>query len=68
VFSLPGLVGTPQYTYVYAQSYQKFQGGSTGSAPSVTQADLDNAKQMISDLAKSEIEKNCNCKFLKDWS
>jgi len=57
VFSVPGLAGTAQYTYIYAQSYEKFQGGSTGSAPSVTQADLDNAKLAITDLAKSEMEK-----------
>jgi len=56
-FSVPGLAGTPQYIYVIAQSYEKFQGGSTGSAPLVTQADLDNAKQAITDLAKSEMEK-----------
>ena len=57
VFSVPGLVGTAQYTYVYAESYEKFQGGSTGSAPTVTQVDLDNAKTAIDELAKSEMEK-----------
>ncbi len=57
VFSVPGLAGTAQYTFVYAQSYEKFQGGSTGSAPSVTQVDLDNAKTMIDQLAKDEMEK-----------
>jgi len=57
IFSVPGLVGTAQYTFVYAQSYEKFQGGSTGSAPSVTQADLDNAQKAIDQLAQSEMEK-----------
>jgi hypothetical protein len=57
IFSVPGLVGTAQYTFVYAQSFEKFQGGSMGSAPSVVQADLDNAKTAIDELAKSEMEK-----------
>ncbi len=57
VFSVPGLAGTAQYTFVYAQSFEKFTGGSLDSAPEVTQEDLKNAKTEIENRAKEEIKK-----------
>jgi len=47
VFSVPGLVGTPQYTFIYGQSFEKFGGGTQGAAPQVTADDLVNAKKVI---------------------
>lgn len=57
VFSVPGLVGTPQYTFIYGQSFEKFQGGTQGNSPQVVKADLDNAKTAITSQASAEIKK-----------
>ncbi|MFZ3073578.1 MAG: hypothetical protein WA093_00375 [Minisyncoccales bacterium] len=62
VFSVPGLVGTAQYTFVYGQSFEKFTGGSQNSAPEVKKEDIDNAKIAMADLAKEEIEKELQAK------
>ena len=57
VFSVPGLVGTAQYTFIYGQSFEKFQGGTQGNAVEVVKADLDNAKTAITNQASDEIKK-----------
>lgn len=57
VFSVPGLVGTAQYTFVYGQSFEKFTGGTQGDSPEVAQVDLDNAKTFIISQANEEIKK-----------
>jgi len=62
VFSVPGLVGTAQYTFVYGQSFEKFQGGTQGNAPEVKKEDLENAKKGMADLAKEQIKKTLEAK------
>lgn len=62
VFSVPGLVGTAQYTFVYGQSFEKFSGGTLDSAPEVKKEDIDNAKIAMADLAKREIRKALEAK------
>jgi len=57
VFSVPGLVGTAQYTYIYAQSFEKFVGGTQGNFPEVGQSDIDNAKTFIAAQADADIKK-----------
>jgi hypothetical protein len=57
VFSVPGLVGTAQYTFIYGQSFEKFQGGTQGNAVEVANVDLDNAKTAITSQASAEIKK-----------
>ena len=57
VFSVPGLAGAPQYTFVYAQSFEKFTGGSLDIVSQVTKEDLENAKTAIENSAKEEIKK-----------
>jgi hypothetical protein len=57
VFSVPGLAGTPQYTFIYAQSFEKFTGGSLDAVSQVTKEDLENAKAAIENSAKEEIKK-----------
>ena len=60
-FSIPGLAGTPQYTYITAQSSEKFTGGTDSAVAQVTQDDLDNAKtsltSIIQDQMKNELVK-----------
>ena len=63
VFSVPGLVGTAQYTFIYGQSFEKFQGGTQGNAAEVKKEDLDSAKTYITDLAKVEIAKKLEAKI-----
>ena len=55
IFSVPGLVGTPQYTFVYAQSFTKFTGGEKGDLPEVLQPDLDSAKSAMEKQAGDAI-------------
>ncbi|MFA6376431.1 MAG: hypothetical protein WCX69_03480 [Candidatus Paceibacterota bacterium] len=62
VFSVPGLVGTAQYTFVYGQSFEKFQGGTQGNAPEVKKEDMENAKKGMVDLAKEQIKKTLEAK------
>lgn len=58
IFSIPGLVGTPQYTFIYGQSFEKFRGGEKGAVPEVKQADLDSAKENLTKKAETEIKKD----------
>lgn len=57
VFSIPGLVGTAQYTFVYGKSYEKFAGGSDQAAAEVLTADLDKAKEAITAKVQEETPK-----------
>lgn len=56
VFSVPGLVGTAQYTFVYGQSFEKFSGGSDEAVPEVTKDDVANARETIDDFAAEKIK------------
>lgn len=62
VFSVPGLVGTAQYTFIYGQSFEKFQGGTQGAAPEVTANDLTNAKKAITDQANIQFKEKLQAK------
>lgn len=57
IFSIPGLVGTPQYTFIYGQSFEKFRGGEKGVLPEIKPEDLNNAKDVLTKKADSEIRK-----------
>lgn len=58
IFSIPGLVGTPQYTFIYGQSFEKFRGGEKGALPEIKQEDLDGAKDALTKKAETEIKKD----------
>jgi hypothetical protein len=62
VFSVPGLVGTAQYTFIYGQSFEKFQGGTQGNASEVKKEDLENAKTAMAGMAKERIKKELEAK------
>jgi hypothetical protein len=57
IFSVPGLVGTAQYTFIYGQSFAKFKGGEKSDLPEIKQEDLDNAKAELTKKADTEIKK-----------
>lgn len=54
IFSLPGLAGSPQYTFIYGESFEPMKGGLKTETPRVTQKDLDKAKSALSEKAKEE--------------
>jgi len=55
-FAVPGLAGTPQYTFIYAKSFEKMKGGLKKEISEVTQKDLDQAKEILTKKAKEEAE------------
>lgn len=46
-FSIPGLRGLSQYTLVYGESFQEFEGGSKGEISRVVQEDLERAENVL---------------------
>lgn len=57
IFSVPGLVGTPQYTFIYGQSFEKFKGGDQREMFEIKQEDLDKAKEAMKNKAAEEIKR-----------
>lgn len=55
-FSIPGLAGTPQYTFLYGKSFEPMKGGMLAKISQVTPEDLDKAKEALTGKAKNEIE------------
>lgn len=67
VFSVPGLAGTPQYTFIYAQSSEKFSGGTSGDAAQATQIDIDNSKSALTSSVQSQIKNELLQKLLPGY-
>jgi len=65
-FSIPGLVGTPQYAYILAQSLEKFSGGADSTVLQVTQHDLDNAKNSLSSIINDQVINALRQKLIDD--
>jgi hypothetical protein len=55
-FSVPGFAGTPKYTSFYGKSENDMAGGFTGQVAQITKADIDNAKNVMAERARSEGE------------
>lgn len=55
-FSIPGLAGTPQYTYITVQSSDKFTGGTDTAVAQVTQDDLDAAKNSLASIIQDQMK------------
>lgn len=53
-FSIPGLVGTPLYTYFYGKSFQPMTGGFSKEVSQVTEEDLERAEMTVIEEAESE--------------
>jgi len=66
-FSIPGLAGTPQYTFVYGKSLEPMKGGVKKETPKVTQEDLDRAKNEISKRAEEECRASLKNKIPADF-
>lgn len=46
-FSIPGLLGSPQYTSIYGKSFSKMEGGFKGEVSKVEKEDLERAKNIL---------------------
>ncbi len=55
-FSIPGLVGHPQYTFVYGKSLESMKGGFKKEIPEVTQEDLKEAERLLKEKTLKEIK------------
>jgi len=55
-FSIPGLVGTPKYTFIYGQSFASMFGGTNNEVAEVTENDISHAKKFTEEKAKKETE------------
>jgi len=53
-FSVPGLAGSPQYTFVYAKSFESMKGGLKKEVSEVTQEDLKAAEELLKEKAAQE--------------
>ncbi len=57
-FSIPGLLGSPRYTSVYAESGEAMQGGSIGETAIVTEEDVDKAEDQLKQKAGTELQQD----------
>jgi len=55
-FSVPGLAGSPQYTFVYGKSFESMKNGLKKETPEVTQEDLKKAEKLLKEKATREIK------------
>jgi len=55
-FSVPGLAGGPQYTFVYAKSFESMKDGLKKEVAVVTQEDLKEAEEALKQKAVREIK------------
>jgi len=66
-FSVPGLAGTPQYTFVYGKSSKSMKGGALEKTPQVNQEDLDKAKEELTVKVEEECNESLKNKILADF-
>ncbi len=66
-FSIPGLLGSPRYTFVYAESSLPMKGGERKTVAQITKADLDKAgektSQELSLLLEKELKEQAGSAF-----
>lgn len=66
-FSIPGLIGTPQYTLVYGKSSEPMKGGKIGEVPQIIREDLENAEKTLTKKIENEIIKILEKKVPKEF-
>lgn len=54
-FSIPGLAGAPQYTFIYGESFEAMTGGIKKEVSQVAESDLESAKKTLEEKALKEI-------------
>jgi hypothetical protein len=53
-FSIPGLVGKPEYTSIFGKSFSRMEGGFKGDVARVEEEDLNRAKSVLTEKLFSE--------------
>lgn len=64
-FSIPGLAGTPLYTYFYGKSFFSMTGG--GTSAKVVQEDLDRAKEILTERALNDCQSALKNKITQEF-
>jgi len=55
-FSIPGFAGTDKYTKFYAKSFQPMGGGFLSGSSLITEDDIENAKDIVTNKAEEDAE------------
>ncbi len=66
-FSIPGFAGTPKYTGFYGKSSESMKGGFKGEASQVTEQDINNAKNTLTQKLFEETRKNLKEKISPEF-
>jgi len=66
-FSIPGLAGTPQYTFVYGKSFEPMKGGLKKEVSEVTPEDLKEAEKILREKALKETKDALKGKIPADF-
>jgi hypothetical protein len=66
-FSVPGLAGSPQYTFVYGKSFESMEGGLKKETPEVSQEDLKKAEEFLKEKAEKEIKETLKDKIPSEF-
>jgi hypothetical protein len=66
-FSIPGLVGSPQYTSIYGKSFSKMEGGFQGDVAKVEVEDLNRAKSVLTEKLFSEAKESLKIKASDEY-
>jgi len=62
-FSIPGLVGYPQYTLVHGESFSEMTGGFIGETPQILEEDLSGAREDLIQRLKNETKDSLRSRF-----
>ena len=62
-FSIPGLAGTPQYTFVYGKSFEPMKDGLKKEVPEVSQEDLKKAEEFLKEKVEKETKETLKAKI-----
>jgi|Deesub1362B_J571_1020462.scaffolds.fasta_scaffold04034_2 hypothetical protein len=65
-FSIPGLVGTPQYTCFYGKSLASMSGGFKGQVKKVSKEDLERAKKILTEKALAQAKESIKSQLSKN--
>jgi hypothetical protein len=66
-FSIPGLVGTPQYSFIYGKSFEPMKGGKIGEIKKVTKEDLQKAENELKQQVEREAVNILATKIPKEY-
>lgn len=62
-FTIPGFEGTPRYSKFYAESFSSMTGGYIGTTKVVGQADINQAKSKLIEIASISLNEELNSKL-----